>query len=170
MNRSLGYIGIGVVLAGLALAAFPIVVTGAETFDFEQEAGLFVAPVGLVVVLLAALAPDPRKTTVVGAFGNPDEVVRRPPVAGAAPGPTRRFNPNEAASCRYCRTFIPAQMAQCPRCARARDCRTCGRPLGFVLDRATCPRCARPEALCNCSVLVGVPAPAQYRGPTRSGG
>ncbi len=160
MNRSLAYLGVGVILAGFALASFPIVVGGAETFDLEQEVGVLVAPVGLVVVLLAAVAPDPRKTTVLGAFGNPDERVGRSPPPRTAPTPARRYDPKDAAACRHCRTYIPAELAQCPRCARARDCRSCGRPLGLVLDRATCPRCARPEAFCSCSVLAGVPVPS----------
>ncbi len=153
MNRSLAYIGIGIILAGLALAAFPLVVLGVERFDIEQELGLYVAPVGLVVILLAAVAPDPRKTTVAGAFGNPDEAVTRTARHRARAPVPGRYDSSEPASCRFCRTFIPAELAQCPRCARARECRTCGRPLGMVLDRATCPRCARPEARCDCSVL-----------------
>jgi hypothetical protein len=153
MNRSLAYIGIGVILAGFALASFPIVVYGAETFDVEQESGTLIAPVGLVVVLLAAVAPDPRRTTVVGAFGNPDETVGRERPSPAPPTAPRRYDPKAAVACRHCRTYIPAELAQCPRCARARDCRSCGRPLGLVLDRATCPRCARPEASCGCSIL-----------------
>ncbi len=153
MNRSLAYIGIGVILVGLALAAFPLVAMGVERFDIEQEVGLYVAPVGLVVILLAAVAADPHKTTVAGPFGNPDEVATRVARRPARAPVTGRYNSKEPASCRFCRTFIPAELAQCPRCARARECRTCGRPLGMVLDRATCPRCARPEALCDCGVL-----------------
>jgi len=153
MNRSLAYIGIGVIVAGLALASYPLVVNGVEKFDIEQEAGVYIAPVGLVVILLAAVAQDPRKTTVRGAFGNPDERPSRTRVPAGAPPAAHRYNSSEAASCRFCRTFISPELAQCPRCARARDCRSCGRPLGIVLERATCPRCALPEAICSCAIL-----------------
>ncbi|HLN51806.1 MAG TPA: hypothetical protein VK455_07120 [Thermoplasmata archaeon] len=164
MNRSLAYLGVGVILTGIALVSFPIVVGGSEIFDIEQEAGLLVAPVGLVVVLFAAVAHDPRQTTVGGAFGNPDEPAAMPRSRTNPPPRLRQFSPSEAASCRHCRTFITADLAQCPRCARARECRRCGRPLGLVLDRATCPRCAHPEASCNCTALVQEPEVAPLHG------
>src|SRR5579863_8579996 len=140
MNRSLGYIGLAVILIGIGLASFPIVATGREVFDLEQEAGCLVAPVGLVVVMLAAAAYDPRRTTVTGAFGNTDEPAPRAAGERVPLAAPRRYNPHEPAACHFCRTFIDATLAQCPRCARARACRTCGRPLGLVLERATCPR------------------------------
>ncbi len=164
MNRSLAYLGVGVILTGIALVSFPIVVGGSETFDIEQEAGLLVAPVGLFVVLLAAVAHDPRQTTVGGAFGNPDEPATRRRVPAVPPPRLRPIGTNEPASCRHCRTYITADLAQCPRCARARDCRRCGRPLGLVLDRATCPRCAHSEALCSCAALVQEPDSAPLHG------
>jgi hypothetical protein len=167
MNRSIVYVGISVIVLGLGFVAFPIVLTGHEVFDFEQEWGLFLAPVGLVVVLLGAVAHDPERTTVGGAFGNPDETPRRTGPAGPPPRPRISYSPLEPVNCRFCRTIITYDLANCPRCARARDCRSCGRPLGMVLDRATCPTCARPEVFCSCAVLPRprtVPAAVRRRG------
>jgi len=155
MNRSIAYGGVGVIVLGFILVAFPIVVTGAEQLDLEQEAGFLLAPVGLVVVMLGALALDPARTTVGGAFGNPETALQRG-TAGTTVEPRQRriFNPHEPVNCRYCRTIITADLTQCPRCARARDCRSCGRPLGLVNDRPTCPTCGRAEPFCNCPLLV----------------
>jgi hypothetical protein len=157
MNRSIAYIGVGLILLGCALVASPIVLTGAEQFDIEQELGLFVAPFGLVVVLLGAVAHDPETTTVAGAFGSSEANVLRAAAEARnreAPRPPVRYNPKEPVACRYCRTNIPADLVQCPRCTRARTCRGCGRLLGMVLDRPTCPTCARAEAFCNCPMLA----------------
>ena len=119
MNRSMAYVGIAVVAAGFALVAFPIVATGAEVFDFEQEAGLFVLPAGLAIILLGLVAHDPRATTVGGAFGNVEESARRPRASAPAARAPVGYNPKEPVSCRYCRTYIPWDVAICPRCARA---------------------------------------------------
>lgn len=159
MNRAIAGVGIGVILAGIALVAFPIVVTGRELLDPEQMAGFLVAPVGLFVVLIAAVSVDPRRTTIVGTFGNPDEPAPRIPLATPAAARSRS-NPNAPVYCRYCRTVITADLARCPRCSRARDCRTCGRPLGLVLERPTCPTCARAEPFCGCPWLAR-PAPSR---------
>jgi hypothetical protein len=151
MNRTIVGIGLVLLLFGFALAAFPIVVTGHEAFDFEQEAGLYVAPVGLLVILLGAIGHDPAATTVPGAFGNVEETSRRMRTGGdARPRPVAPINPKDPVACRYCRTIITWDLAICPRCARARECRYCGRPLGVVLDRPTCPTCARAEVFCSC--------------------
>jgi hypothetical protein len=156
MNRSVVGVGIVLILFGFGLLAFPIVVTGVERFDLEQEIGVYVVPVGLLIVLLGAMGHNPEATTVGGAFGNPDADVHRashrPPAPPARAMP--RYSPKEPVSCRYCRTNIPWDVAICPRCARARECRSCGRPLGVVLDRPTCPSCARAEVFCNCAPLV----------------
>jgi RNA polymerase subunit RPABC4/transcription elongation factor Spt4 len=155
MNRSIALIGAVLIVLGFGLVAYPIVFTGGEKLDLEQELGFLVAPVGLVVVMLGALAHDPELTTVGGTFGNPEANLRRPargrPVDARA---ARLFNPHEPVDCRYCRTVITADLAQCPRCARPRDCRSCGRPLGVTDDRVTCPACGRTEGLCNCPLLV----------------
>jgi hypothetical protein len=169
MNRTVAYLGVATCLAGLALASFPIVVTGHELFDVEQESGFLVAPVGLVVVMLAFTLHDPRQTTVAGAFGNPEEERHRRPEPLRPAIPSLGYNPRETAICRYCRTNIEFDQANCPRCARARECRSCGRPLGYVLDRATCPRCARAEALCNCPMLTRAPSPAPLAVRARRG-
>lgn len=156
MNRSVVLIGVVLICAGFALAAYPIATTGTESLDIEDEVGFLLAPFGLVIVMLGALAQDPSRTTVGGAFGNPDVALERassraPPVDQRA---RRIFNPHEPVDCRYCRTVITADLAQCPRCARARECRGCGRPLGFVINHVTCPSCGRAEALCNCPQLA----------------
>jgi len=152
MNRSTAGIGIAIVLVGIALVAFPIYTTGHEWLDDEQIVGFLLAPVGLFVVLIAAVAVDPRTTTIAGAFGNPEEPT--PPGKGsAAPSPSRRTSPYASVYCRSCRAVITADLARCPRCSRARECHGCGRPLGLVLDRPTCPTCARAEPFCNCPFL-----------------
>jgi hypothetical protein len=166
MNRSIVLIGVVLICFGFALVAYPIVVMGSEHLDVEQELGFLVAPFGLVIVMLGALAQNPALTTVGGAFGNPDVAFERqvqaPPVGTRA---LRLYNPHEPVNCRYCRTMIAADLAQCPRCARARECRSCGRPLGIVLDRVTCPTCARIEGLCNCPVLVRPAPPPRAKVP-----
>jgi hypothetical protein len=154
MHRSIAYIAVAVLLAAVALAAFPIWSQGSEQFDAEQELGILLVPFGLVTLLIAGTTPDPTRTTIGGAFGNP-EYDRRPRWRRARESPRPRVPPNyrEAVQCLHCGTLIAPELAQCLRCARARACRTCGRPLGLVLERPTCPACARPEPFCNCPVL-----------------
>ncbi len=153
MNRSIAGVGVAVILLGFGLVAFPVVVTGQERLDPEQIAGFLVAPVGLVVVLIAAISVDPRRTTIVGTFGNPDETPSLArPSRRAAPRPA--FTPSDPVYCRYCRAVITSDLSACPRCARARECRSCGRPLGQVLGRPTCPTCAQAEAFCSCARLA----------------
>lgn len=150
MNRSLAYVGVGLILFGACLIAFPIAVTGREVLDLEQTVGLLVAPVGLVVVMIAAASFDPERTTVRAAFGGTDEPPEaHPPAAGVA-AHLMLTNPKAPVHCRFCRTVITYDLARCPRCARDRPCRACGHALIEVEDRATCPSCSRPELLCNC--------------------
>jgi hypothetical protein len=168
MNRSIVLLGVGILLLAFALIAFPIVVTGAEQFDFEQEAGIYTMPPAFAVILIGAISTDPRATTVGGAFGNPEAEAEARRSSSARGPPAARplgYNPREPVRCRYCGSIVTFELAQCPRCARARECRTCGRPLGIVLDRATCPACARPEALCNCPrvPLKPIAAPGRAR-------
>lgn len=160
MNRSIAWVGVAVIVLGFGLVAFPLVVSGREILDDEQILGFLLAPVGLFVVLIAAVSVDPRTTTVTGTFGNPDERAPTGPSEGPTPSRSRLRSPLEPVHCRYCRAVITADLSQCPRCARARDCRPCGRPLGQVLDRPTCPTCAQAEAYCRCPVLSR-PAPAR---------
>jgi hypothetical protein len=162
MNRSIALCGVALVVFGIALVAYPIAVTHAEQLDIEQEAGFLLAPLGLVIVMLGALALDPSRTTVGGAFGNPESDrarIGKPPAL--EPRALRVFNPHEPVNCRYCRTMITPDLAQCPRCARPRECRSCGRPLEVVNDRVTCPGCTRPEGLCNCALLARPPPPTR---------
>jgi hypothetical protein len=154
MHRSIAYLGTAVLLLSITLIAFPIWAFGTEQFDIEQEAGIIFLPAGLLVLLVAGVSTDPRTTTVGGAFGNPDfspEV--RGPRASAGAGPRVSYHPREAVQCEHCGSMIAPDLAQCLRCTRARPCRSCGRPLGFVLERPTCPRCGKAEVFCDCPLL-----------------
>jgi hypothetical protein len=163
MNREIvGVAGVLIVVA-LGLVSFPLWALGSEQFDIEQEVGILFLPFSLVGLLVGLTALDPRTTTVGGAFGNA-EFDPPPPKAEPGPGRTRLpYNPLEEVNCRYCRTIITPNLTRCPRCGRVRLCRSCGRPLGEVLDRPTCPACGQAEALCNCASLprgTAVPAPS----------
>ncbi len=138
MNRTIILLGVGILLTGFALMSYPIAVTGQEQFDLEQEAGLYFLPPALAVLLIGSISDDPRVTTIGGAFGNPDAESPRPSGQGASTRPRSEltYHPKEPVACRYCSTVIAPDLAQCPRCARARECRSCGRPLGVVLERA----------------------------------
>ncbi len=156
MNRSIALLGVAVILGGLGLVASPIVLYGAEVFTTLQEAGIFITPVGLLVIMIGAVQANPERTTVGGTFGNPDVRSNRPagPRAPPASSASRAgFSPREAVDCRYCHTVIAWDLAYCPRCARPRDCRVCGRALGMAADRTDCPGCHRAEAFCNCPKL-----------------
>lgn len=155
MNRSITFVGVSVVLAGFVLVALPIVLFAHEVFDLFQEAGVFLVPVGLLVVLIGGVQPNPERTTVRGTFGNPDLRAVPPPASHVASAPRALgYSPREPVACRHCRTLIPFELALCPRCARARSCRGCGRPLGMVADRTDCPGCGKVEAFCHCPHLV----------------
>lgn len=151
MNRSIAWLGVAVMLLGFGLLASPIVLLGRESFTMEQEAGLLIVPVSLVVVMIGALQANPERTTVGGAFGNREEATRRPvePVPGSTHPPSP-FAPREPVLCRHCRTTIPYDVAFCPRCARPRECRLCGRFLGRAGNDTECLGCRRVEAFCNC--------------------
>ncbi len=145
----------GILIVGFGLIGYPIAVTGMEQFDIVQEAGLFFMAPAFGVMLIGAISDDPRVTTVGGAFGNPEVEAQRARGGRAPPAPQTglKYHPYESVRCRFCSAIIAADLSLCPRCARPRDCRTCGRPLGTVLNRVTCPMCARPEAFCNCPHL-----------------
>jgi hypothetical protein len=154
MNRSMVAVAVGLILVAFGLITFPLWALGTEEFDAEQEAGILFLPFGLAIMLVALTAPDPTSTTIGGAFGNPEFDAAAP--AGER-GPQRRrlaYDPREPVGCPHCRTFVAPELAQCPRCARARPCRSCGRSLGLVLDRPTCPPCGQAEPLCNCPSLA----------------
>jgi hypothetical protein len=148
------YVSASLMLGAFALLTYPLWALGSEQFDLEQELGILFLPFGLVTMLVGLTAIDPLTTTIGGTFGNPefDTATRI-----TAPGGARRgldYDPREPVNCRQCRSVIPAEYAQCRRCARARPCRSCGRPLGVVLDRPTCPACGQAEPLCNCAGIV----------------
>jgi RNA polymerase subunit RPABC4/transcription elongation factor Spt4 len=161
VNRSIAGIAAGVLLFAIALTAFPIWALGREQFDVEQELGILLVPFGLITFLIAATTADPRTTTVGGAFGNREyDRLRRAEEARSAPRPRVFTNYSEAVHCRHCNTIIPPDLANCPRCGRARICRSCHRLLGMVLERPTCASCGRAEPLCDCSILPLPTAPA----------
>jgi RNA polymerase subunit RPABC4/transcription elongation factor Spt4 len=166
MNRSIILVGVGILLIGFALMSFPIAVTGQEQFDIEQEAGLYFLPPAMAVLLIGSISDDPRLTTVGGTFGNPDVAAFTPSGKGtpARPRIELTYHPKEPVACRYCSTIMAPDLVQCPRCARARECRSCGRLLGVVLERATCPACARPEPFCNCPHLPPRPTVSSAAG------
>lgn len=151
MNRSITMLGVAIMLVGFGLIASPIALLGKESFTVEQELGLFVVPISLVVVMIGAVQANPERTTVGGTFGNPEENTRRSPPAGTEEArPPMRFGPRESVQCRHCRTTIEYDVAFCPRCARPRECRACGRSLGRAGNDTDCPGCHRVEAFCNC--------------------
>lgn len=169
MNRSIVLVGVGIIVFGLALIASPIALTGAEAFTIEQEFGIFLSPVGLLVIMIGAVQPNPEATTIGGTFGNPEMNPKRPPAAKPAVGvrpASLGYSPREPVNCRYCGSVITFDLAFCPRCARPRDCRGCGRPLGMAEDRTNCPGCHREEALCNCP-RIARPTIARGPGPAR---
>ena len=157
MNRSIALVGVGIIVAGCGLVASPIILTGSEVFTMWQELGIFIAPIGLLVIMIGAVQADPERTTVGGTFGNRDVRPSRAGGVRSTPPPrasARGFNPYEPVDCRYCRSVITFDLAFCPRCARPRDCRGCGQPLGMAADRTDCPGCHRAEAFCNCPHLA----------------
>ncbi|HTT26514.1 MAG TPA: hypothetical protein VMH90_06105 [Thermoplasmata archaeon] len=152
MNRAILGVGVAILLVAIALVVSPIALTGAESLTTLAEIGVFTLPVGIVVVLLGGVAPDPSITTVGGVFGNPVENAihdRR----GAAPSvvPARaRGSPRQPVNCRQCYTLVAWDAILCPRCGRARDCRSCGRDLDWSGTTIVCVPCAHPEVYCNC--------------------
>jgi hypothetical protein len=163
MNRDIVGVAGVLIFTALALISFPLWALGAEQFDVEQEIGILFLPFGMVIMLVGLSALDPRSTTVGGAFGNDEIEPTKPKQVRPVARGRLAYDPHGDVNCRFCRTIITADLTQCPRCGRARPCRSCERPLGRVLDRPTCPACARPEALCNCPPLprrAAVPAPS----------
>ncbi|MCI4373002.1 MAG: hypothetical protein L3K02_05110 [Thermoplasmata archaeon] len=166
MNRTIVGVAAVLIFFGLALVSFPLWALGSEQFDVEQEIGILFLPFTLVGLLVGLTALDPLTTTVGGAFGNPEFDPSPAKVPSGSPRTRLAYDPVGDVHCPFCRTIITTDLTQCPRCGRARPCRSCERPLGLVLDRPTCPACARAEALCNCPPLprrTSVPA-ASSRG------
>lgn len=166
MNRTITLLGLFVLLVGIGLIASPEVLSGLETVTPLLEVGVFVLPVGLSIILWGASSPDPRATTVAGVFGNPEEnILRR-----SSLGSTRNFDvrylpgPRESVNCRHCYTLIPWDVAECPRCARRRECRACGRPLFYLSGAVRCLPCVRAETYCVCPKLHVSPVGRAARG------
>lgn len=153
MNRSILGLGVVVLLLGLALLVSPIALGGAWSLTFVAELGLFSMPVGVAIVLLGGVAPDPRITTVSGIFGNPVENEMRERHRRAAPAPHRSLgrSPREPIHCRQCYTLVPWDVEICPRCGLPRDCHVCGRPVGGGGGPILCVACGKPEPFCSCS-------------------
>lgn len=151
-------------LVGIGAVASPIVLTGHETLSLVALAGLILAPVGLVVIAIAAASFDPKRTTVHGTFGGEEATETR--AHGPSPQAANPYlaNPRAPVRCLNCRTMVTYDLARCPRCAEDRPCRACGRPLTMVDDQVTCPNCRRPEVFCNCSHFG---APIQRGGVAR---
>jgi hypothetical protein len=152
LNRSITFLGLFILLIGLALIASPIVLSGSESVTPFLEAGIFVLPVGLTTILWGASSPNPAVTTVAGILGNPEENILRRSEAGASRRPDIRYlpGPREPVNCRHCYTLIPWDVAECPRCGRRRECRACGKPLYFLSGAVRCLPCVRDETYCNC--------------------
>ncbi|MCI4348861.1 MAG: hypothetical protein L3J93_01395 [Thermoplasmata archaeon] len=159
MNRSMAFVGAGIVALALVLFALPEITTRSETLGPELEAAVFVLGAGFSVILWAGASPNPAITTVGGLFGNRDEdAIRRwfnrhPPT-----GPARfRPSPLESVNCEGCYTAIPARALACPRCGANRRCRTCRKPLYFLAGAVRCAPCVRDELFCSCMRAVRVP-------------
>jgi hypothetical protein len=163
MNRDMVGVGAVLLVFAMALVGFPLYALGSEQFDLEQELGILFLPFTLVILLVGLMALDPRTTTVGGTFGNPEFDAARAKSAGPEGPIRRRYNPLEEVHCPSCRSLVAPDLTQCPRCGRARPCRSCDRPLGTVLDRPTCPACGQAEVFCNCPSLPrrpSVPTPS----------
>jgi hypothetical protein len=152
MNQQITVLGLVVLLIAIGFIVYPLVLTGSEQLDSEVEAGIFVLPVGLTVILWGAASPDPSVTTVGGVFGNPDEdLVRQWAERKVAPRQTRFMpSPRETLNCAQCYTAIPPDVLECPRCGRERDCRECGGRLSLEQGATRCGGCGREEMYCSC--------------------
>jgi hypothetical protein len=162
-------LGIAILILGTALLVSPIVLTGAETLGTVAKIGLFSLPVGIAIVLLGGVAPDPRVTTVTGLFGNPVENELRARHRGPASPPARRSgrSPREPSHCRRCYTLVAWDLRRCPRCGGPRDCHVCGRPVGGEGPKIACESCGREEPFCSC-VPVRPARPASGPGRLRA--
>jgi hypothetical protein len=154
MNRTLALVGTVLVIISLLSISIPFLVTSAfKVSDAAYAAGLLFL-VGLVVLYQAATAVDPSVTTVGGILGNPiiDESRRAEEAVTNVPLSPVRYTvgPKEPVNCRYCYTAIPWDVANCPRCARPRHCRSCGKPLFYLAGGVRCGPCVRDESQCNC--------------------
>lgn len=108
---------------------------------------------GLVVAILGCTRPDPRETTVRGLFGNAweEELERRLRAQRTIPRNVRyRPSPRESVDCPKCRSVMPAQVLECPRCGLRRRCQNCGKPLFRLAGAIRCAPCTKDEVYCDC--------------------
>ncbi|MCI4353312.1 MAG: hypothetical protein L3K14_08035 [Thermoplasmata archaeon] len=172
MHRSLALVGVVLVIGAILAVAIPFLVTSAFLDgDAFYGAGL-VFLLGVVLLLRGATAPDPTVTTVGGFLGNPvvDES-RRAEEALLSPAARHvRYapGPREPVNCRHCYTIIPWDVVDCPRCARPRECRSCGKRLYFLAGAVRCAPCVRDETYCNCPRVR--PSGVRPSGARRLGG
>ncbi|MCI4338404.1 MAG: hypothetical protein L3J72_03790 [Thermoplasmata archaeon] len=120
----------------------------------------FLLSLGVMVIIFGVSRPDPEVTTIGGWFGSREENLLRRDRSGPLPPPDRRYlpSPRQSVNCVACYTIIPAQVLQCPRCARARRCESCGRRLFELAGAVRCAPCVKDEVYCSCPQL---PAPAR---------
>jgi hypothetical protein len=154
MNRSLALVGLVLVIVASLLASIPFLVTASfQLNDVFYFAGVLFL-VGVVILFQGATAPDPKVTTVGGLLGNPivDESRRAEEAVTNLPKTPVRYaiGPKEPVNCRHCYTLIPWDVLYCPRCARPRECRSCGKQLYFLAGAVRCAPCVRDETQCNC--------------------
>jgi hypothetical protein len=154
MNRSLALVGLILVIVSILLVSIPFLVTSAFQVNDALYATGFLFLVGLVILVQAATSPDPTVTTVGGLLGNPVIDESRKAEEAITGIPVRQFRyapgPKEPVNCRYCYTLIPWNILNCPRCARPRHCRNCGKQLYFLAGAIRCVPCVRDESQCNC--------------------
>lgn len=154
MNRSLALVGLILVVVSILLVSIPFLVTSAFQVNDALYATGFLFLVGLVILFQAATSPDPAVTTVGGILGNPvvDQARKAEEAVMGTPPRHVRYapGPREPANCRYCYTLIPWNILNCPRCARPRHCRGCGKQLYFLAGAVRCGPCVRDESQCNC--------------------
>jgi hypothetical protein len=172
MNRTLALVGVILVIVSILLISIPFLVTSAFQLGDAVYAAALLFFVGLVVLFMAATAPDPRVTTVGGLLGNPivDESRKAEEAATTVtPSPVRYApGPREPVNCRFCYTGIPWDVLNCPRCGRPRLCRNCGKQLYFLAGAVRCAPCVRNETQCNCPRVR--PSGPRPQGVRRLGG
>ncbi|MFZ0830185.1 MAG: hypothetical protein WCB18_05605 [Thermoplasmata archaeon] len=168
MNRSLALVGLVLVIVGILLVSIPFLVTSGFQVGYEFYGAGVLFLVGLVILFQAAIASDPHVTTVGGLLGNPivDESRKAEEAVTNLPATRVRYapGPKEPVNCRYCYTAIPWNVLDCPRCARPRHCRNCGKQLYLLAGAVRCAPCVRDETFCNCPrVKPSGPRPAGVR-------
>lgn len=172
MHRSLALVGVVLVIGAILAVAIPFLVTSAFSDTDELYGAGLVFLLGLVLLLRGATAPDPAVTTVGGFLGNPliDESRRAEEALLSPAARNIRYapGPREPVNCRQCYTIIPWNVVDCPRCARPRECRSCGKRLYFLAGAVRCAPCVRDETYCNCPQVR--PSGARPSGARRVGG